>query len=187
MRLKLSAILSRKILKRPSDNQTLGFIAILGMLVLSLGLAHGFEITLQWDPNTEANLAGYKIHYGTASGQYDHVVNIGKSVTATVSGLDANMRYYFAVTAFDTSQNESGYSNEVSHIIADIDADGLPDAWEHKYSLNVGVDDASADADRDGFSNSQEFAAGSDPTDIGSCPGGMSVAVLQMLLTILGD
>lgn len=33
-------------------------------------LGHAATFTLQWDPNSEQDLAGYKLHYGTVSGEY---------------------------------------------------------------------------------------------------------------------
>src|ERR1051325_411487 len=47
---------------------------------------------------------------------------------------------------------------------ADVGGNGLPDAWERTYFGVVGVN-PNADADGDGFSNQQEFVAGTNPTD----------------------
>lgn len=69
---------------------------------------------LEWDPVVAADLAGYRIHYGTATGSYPHTVDAGTSTTHTLNNLGAGSRYYFVVTAVDTSGQESGHSNEVS-------------------------------------------------------------------------
>ena len=47
----------------------------------------------------------------------------------------------------------------------DDDDDGMPDDWENQHSLNPFVDDASGDADNDGFTNYKEYRAGTDPND----------------------
>src|SRR5688572_24763743 len=59
-------------------------------------------VTLEWDPNPEANLAGYRVYYGTATRAYSASIEVPASATTlTVSNLDNNQRYFFAVTAFD--------------------------------------------------------------------------------------
>jgi fibronectin type 3 domain-containing protein/PKD repeat protein len=70
--------------------------------------------TFTWTANTEANLAGYRIHYGLASRNYTQVVEVPKTeTTASIKGLTLGQTYYFAATAFDTDQFESDYSTEV--------------------------------------------------------------------------
>ncbi|TMG72433.1 MAG: hypothetical protein E6H75_15510 [Betaproteobacteria bacterium] len=79
--------------------------------------------TLTWDAVTDPNLLGYRAYYGTAPGTYiqsfGNGLDVGSVPTTTLTGLTSGMRYYFAVTAVDTStpQRESTYSNEVSAII----------------------------------------------------------------------
>jgi hypothetical protein len=80
--------------------------------------ASAAQVTLAWDPNTESNLAGYKIHYGTASGSYAVHTDVHNVTTYTVTGLTEGQAYYFAATAYDTSGNESRYSNQVSYSVA---------------------------------------------------------------------
>ncbi|MDR4499305.1 MAG: Ig-like domain-containing protein [Candidatus Scalindua sp.] len=70
---------------------------------------------LAWDPNTEGDLAGYRVHYGVSSGNYDTIVDVGNQTSYTISGLISGTTYYFAVTAYNISDNESIYSNEVSY------------------------------------------------------------------------
>jgi len=71
-------------------------------------------ISLAWDANTSSGIAGYKVYYGTSSGNYPDVINVGNTATSTVSNLQSGHTYYLAVTDYDTSGNESGYSNEIS-------------------------------------------------------------------------
>lgn len=69
---------------------------------------------LEWDPVVSARLAGYRIHYGTASGSYSRAADVpAGSTTHTLQGLAGGTRWYFVVTAVDASGQESGPSNEV--------------------------------------------------------------------------
>ncbi len=72
--------------------------------------AYAADVTLAWDPNTESDIAGYKMHYGTSSRNYPHVVDVGNTTQYTLTGLQEGLTYYFAVTAHDDSGNESGFS-----------------------------------------------------------------------------
>lgn len=73
-------------------------------------------MTLAWDANTQPEVAGYKLYYGTAPGQYGNPVDCGNVTTCTVPNL-APGTYYFSVTAYDASGGQSGFSNEVSTAI----------------------------------------------------------------------
>ncbi|RJR39528.1 MAG: hypothetical protein C4576_21530 [Desulfobacteraceae bacterium] len=74
------------------------------------------QVTLQWEANSETGLAGYKVHYGTHSRIYTNFIDVGRVTRYSVTGLQEGATYYFAVTAYNTSGVESGYSNEVSTI-----------------------------------------------------------------------
>lgn len=72
---------------------------------------------LTWDPVSSPILSGYRVYYGTAPGAYLQAaglgLNAGNSTSYVVLGLTSGRRYYFVVTAYDTSNVDSGYSNEV--------------------------------------------------------------------------
>ena len=99
------------------------FSALLIALLISVW-ARAEQVTLAWDANTETDLAGYRVHYGTASGSYTTSVDVHKVTTSSIGTLTAGQTYYFAVTAYDASGNESGYSNQVSYSVAA--ANGAP-------------------------------------------------------------
>ena len=71
-------------------------------------------ISLAWDANTESDLAGYKIYYGTSARSYQTSVNVGNVTSYQLTGLTPGQVYFIAVTAYDTSNYESAFSNEVS-------------------------------------------------------------------------
>ena len=83
------------------------------------------NVTLSWIPPTTkadgtplTDLAGYKIYYGLSSGNYTQNIDIGNVTSYTVTNLSTGTAYYFATTAYDTSSNESSFSNEVRKTIA---------------------------------------------------------------------
>jgi hypothetical protein len=97
--------------------RSLLFFSALLMVVLISVWARAEQVTLAWEANTETDLAGYKVHYGTASGGYTTTVDVRNVTTYIVTGLTAGQTYYFAASAYDISGSESGYSNEVSRSI----------------------------------------------------------------------
>jgi hypothetical protein len=62
-------------------------------------------------------LAGFKVYYGTTPGVYTSV-DVGPANSYQVIGLTKGTTYYFAVTAYDSSGNESDLSTIVSKVIA---------------------------------------------------------------------
>ncbi len=90
-------------------------LCVLAIVGLSLTASAG-DITLAWDPVISPVLAGYELCYGAASGQYHTTVDVGNVVTFTVAGLPAGI-HYFAVRAYGTAGEQSGFSNEVSTTI----------------------------------------------------------------------
>ena len=91
------------------------FVFLLGLaLIAPTGTGHAAQVTLAWDSNTETDIAGYKVYYGTASQDYDWVLDVGKVTTFTMTGLSDGLTYYFAATAYNTSHVESTKSSEVS-------------------------------------------------------------------------
>ncbi len=69
---------------------------------------------LQWSPNVEPDIAGYKVYQGTKPGGYGSPVDVGPVTSHSVENLQPGTTYYFSVTAYDTALNESGFAPEVS-------------------------------------------------------------------------
>ena len=82
-----------------------------------LGAAAGnTTVALDWDDNTEEDLAGYSIYRSTTSGSDYTKLNstLLTSSDYTDSNVTNETTYYYVVTATDTNTNESGYSSETS-------------------------------------------------------------------------
>jgi hypothetical protein len=96
-------------------------MVLTGICVL-LCLATVFaDAVLVWNPPTTnadgtflVDLAGYKVYHGTSSLDYTWDADVGNVTTYKIDGLTPEITYFFAVTAYDTSGNESEFSNEVS-------------------------------------------------------------------------
>ncbi len=87
---------------------------------VGIGTAAAGQVTLAWDANTEPDVSGYKLYSGTATRVYGTPITVGNVLTYTVTGLADGQTFYFAVTAYDTFGNESGYSNEVVYTVPSL-------------------------------------------------------------------
>jgi len=115
--------------KTKSAFLTLGLVFLLILTLPAAGYA--MDVTLAWDANSEPDLGGYTIYYGTESGhpydgggalEGDSPVDIlldqdedpdPSVVQFTLYDLPEGT-YFFAVTAYNTKGLESDYSNEAS-------------------------------------------------------------------------
>jgi len=170
---------------------TLTTIGALAFLVFQMTLpAYAATVNVGWNANSESDLAGYRVHYGTASGSYTYHINVGKKTSQQVGNLIADTTYFFTVTAYDTAGNESLPSDEAfiaipaaaavvqppaddGHMDAplDTDNDGLPDAYEQSVGLDANDPrDSLADPDGDGVVNLVEYMANTDIHDPASRP-----------------
>jgi hypothetical protein len=91
-------------------------VAALFLVLLPTSLLS--QITVKWDSNSETDLAGYILYIGEQAGNYTGFVDVGRSTEKTWNSLEQGKTYYFAVTAYDYSGNESGYSEEIKWTIA---------------------------------------------------------------------
>ena len=83
--------------------------------------------SLRWQPPSQrvdgeslsmSEIAGYRIFYGTRSGDYGSVLSIDDPYTLTIQLDDLPVgTYYFVMTTVDTSGIESGYSREAVKIV----------------------------------------------------------------------
>ncbi|MCD4804979.1 MAG: fibronectin type III domain-containing protein [Desulfobacterales bacterium] len=78
---------------------------------------YSLDVPLAWDPNSEDNLAGYRIFYREDGQSYDYEQPAweGSKTTCTIYNLNDKTTYYFVARAFDTLGSESGDSNEARY------------------------------------------------------------------------
>jgi hypothetical protein len=82
------------------------------------------SVSLTWDATTTntdgspiADLAGYKVYYGTSSGSYSTSVDVGNVTSVYIVDLTSGTTYYFAVTSYNSFGHESAYSNEFMVVV----------------------------------------------------------------------
>ncbi|NNL76885.1 MAG: fibronectin type III domain-containing protein, partial [Desulfobacterales bacterium] len=107
-------VLKKYLLKRIFFRILLVNCAIIGLIP---GVSRAADITLGWDANTETDLAGYIVYYGTDSGVYSNNIDVGNNTQHTISNLQNGVTYYLAVSAYDFNNSESDYSAEVVYTI----------------------------------------------------------------------
>ena len=112
---------------------TLNLIILLYATIV-FGCPTNGDVTLSWTPPTTnadgtplTELAGYNVYYGTSTGNYSQSIDVGNVTTYQVRNLMDGLTYYFVVTAYDASGNESGDSNEVNKTIQPPVVDAGPD------------------------------------------------------------
>ncbi|GAB6275242.1 MAG: hypothetical protein STSR0004_21070 [Peptococcaceae bacterium] len=69
------------------------------------------KVTLQWNANSEEDLAGYKIYRSlTEGGTYTLIHTAGKVTSWVDTGLTNGTTYYYKISAYDADGNESEQS-----------------------------------------------------------------------------
>ena len=83
-------------------------IVCLGFLIFVMPV-HAESVSLSWNaPTTNedntplTDLAGFKVYYGTATGNYGTVIDVGMTLCYVVGSLSVGTTYYFAATAYDS-------------------------------------------------------------------------------------
>jgi fibronectin type 3 domain-containing protein len=82
------------------------------LIILNGPPSHAASVHLQWDEPT-SHADGYMVYYGLSSEHYDVILDVGNALSVAISGLVDGLAYYFAVTAYDASGDESAFSNEI--------------------------------------------------------------------------
>lgn len=103
--------------KRPQQVHSifLGFFLFLSIIIGFGGTGFAAQVILAWDPNSEPDLAGYRIYVGYQSRVYAWNLDAGLKTQATLGGLVEGTPYFLSITAYNHTGLESGFSNEVSY------------------------------------------------------------------------
>lgn len=75
------------------------------------------SVTVSWDANSEPNIVGYRLFYGTTSRVYTNQVDVPGPM-AVASALSEGETYYFAAVAYDNDGLQSELSAEISYNVS---------------------------------------------------------------------
>src|ERR1700730_14264324 len=89
---------------------------LLALLLGGASALHAATVTAMWDANSEPDVTGYVVSYGTASGQYSTSIDVG-NVTAHPLTLAPGNRYYVVVQAYDRG---GLYSPPAAEVFVDV-------------------------------------------------------------------
>lgn len=100
------------------------WLLTLCLLWPTLAIAAVQDCTIAWTARTEADLAGYRISWGTTSGTYTSFATVGRVTTTTCAsiGITSSGTYYLIVRAYDTSNQFAANSNQVTFTLATVTA-----------------------------------------------------------------
>ncbi len=119
----------------------LAAVAALGFLFLHKWPAAAIgQATLSWSQEPdEATIQGYRIYYGTTRrnadcppGGYGQSIDVGKKFVYTVNNLEAGKTYYFSVTFYTLSGQESCFSQELEKTVTVTAWERLKDFFGRK-------------------------------------------------------
>src|SRR5262245_2990197 len=96
---------------RPSD----WFIAAVCLIVNHFCLSHTQAVELAWDSSPSADVAGYYLYYGDINGTITNRIVLGNTTSTTFTDMYAGVTYFFYVTAYNQSAQESEPSNTITY------------------------------------------------------------------------
>ena len=146
---------------------------------------HESSLSFTWEP-ASGDVAHYNV-YLSVEGQPYGLFCEAPTNFCQVDGEDGQS-YVMQVEAEDGSGTTGPISDPSEKIVVflngsanDTDGDGMPDSWEASYGLNpFDPGDGSRDLDDDGLTNSEEWAAGTLPTESDTDGDGVSDATEVM-------
>lgn len=74
------------------------------------------SVSLAWDPSPDSAVVGYRIYYGTTSGNWTNQIDIGNQTSVSLTGFVPQTTYYLTVKAYDSNHLESEPSNELEYM-----------------------------------------------------------------------
>jgi len=160
------------------------------------------DVRFSWLPNSEPNLAGYKIYYGTDDGgPYTDEIDFGAGelvdgrIHGEIEGLPCGITYHFVCVAYNTNEEESDYSRQVtvtlqdpgnliaSSVFGDVSGADYPGTIEDTFiSLNRTNNSSSINLNTYTWPTNMVANAIIMKIDVSSLPRGVQVATAELQL-----
>jgi len=114
-------------------------IVFVSFFVASIAAAD--TVSLHWNPNSETDLAGYRVFVRESGQGYDYASPSweGTETTCNIENLVATRKYFFVARAFDTEGYESDNSNEVAYFMGTV-PDGKPPGKPQTFTITITVE-----------------------------------------------
>jgi hypothetical protein len=146
---------------------------------------HESSLSFSWEPSS-GDVAHYNVYLSVEEQPYGLFCEVPTNV-CQIDGEEGKS-YLVQVEAEDGSGTTGPISDPSEKIVVflngsadDTDGDEMPDSWEATYGLNpFDPGDGSGDLDDDGLTNSEEWAAGTLPTESDTDGDGASDATEVM-------
>ena len=95
-------------------------ISLIVVFSIILSVSYTFAASLNWSPVASTDscvIAGYKVHYGTDSGQYTNSIDVGNTTSYNLDllPLEPTQIYYFSVSAYSDTNLDGSLSAAVSY------------------------------------------------------------------------
>ena len=109
-------------------------------------------VAVSWSANPEPDVAGYFVFFGDTPGEYFAFFEVQDGTSLRVSGAENDVALYVVVSAYDSSGNVSGFSEEVEVTPTAQDFTLIPDqeGWPFQTESEVFSSPVLVDLDGDG-------------------------------------
>jgi hypothetical protein len=115
------------------------------LVVATLAMMPALAATIGVNWDTSADATGYRLHYGTESGNYTEQIDVGNSTSHLLTNLVDCSRYYPVVTAYNDA-GSSGFSGEAASLARPDVTDAAPPSAEQGRQLDVTLTGSNFDA-----------------------------------------
>ncbi len=153
-----------------SDNYEKAALGGAALIAVALAALH---FTGQDDVEASFKLNSPKHNQETGVSGLDKIIAVKKSLAIIheIHQEDVDGRKVDLFTGVPLFSKIDDLDNPVDLLKSDPVHAGIPNAWWLKYGLDPGyADSPDRDPDKDGFTNREEFTAGTDPTEFKSHP-----------------